>query len=224
MYKDKTIKLGKKQQVVDLENFYVNATMDNLDDIVEQKKDEIVTKIANEEMCEKCSTNPYLVSMYFFRSVNPLSNVEPEYSSEKLGIVWQLYMYLVEQVNIYVTPFQPTLTHFAKFAGVSLNTIRRYKDSSDFQMRTLVEKIYDETYDSNMTLAQYNMLNGRSTQFRMKSENEVQEKPQVKVNVNVNDKVNLKEINERLEKYADFSSKKKFVKEASFKEKKDNGQ
>jgi hypothetical protein len=216
---NKYIRLGNKQKVVDLEKFYVNATMDNLNEIVEQKKNEIINKISDKEALEKVDIhNPYLVSMYFFKSINPLSNAEPEYSSEKLSIVWQLYMYLVEQVNLQVTRFQPTLTHFCKFAGISLSTLRNYKNSSDLQMRTLVDKIYDETFDSNMLLAQYDMLNGRSTQFRMKSENEVQEKPRTNVNININEELDLSNINKKLAKYREFSSKKSAVKEADYTE------
>jgi hypothetical protein len=226
---EKYIQLGNKQTVVDLENFYVNATMDNLPVIVERKKKEIIRKL--EEFQEKYisinydkngnelkDVNPYLISMYFFKSINPLSNTEPEYSSEKLGVVWNLYMYLVEQVNMNINPFQPTLTHFAKFAGISLNTLKGYRDNGDPQMRILINKIYDETFDGNMTLAQNNKLNGRSTQFRMKSENEVQEKPQVKVNVNVNENVDIDKINEKLAKYNSFSTKKRKVTEAKYTE------
>lgn len=226
---NKFIKLGNKQQVVDLENFYVNATMDNLNDIVEQKKKEIVNKLDEFQNKHVKYTydrngnefkvvNPYLLGMYFFKSINPLSNTEPEYSSEKLAIVWSLYMYLVEQVNMNITEFQPTLSHFCKFAGISLNTLRNYKNSGDLQMRILIEKIYDETFDSNMTLAQSGLRNGRSTQFRMKSENEVQEKPQVRVNVNVQDEIDMEKINKKLFKYKEFSNKKSQVAEANYTE------
>lgn len=225
--KTKYIQLGNKQNVVDLENFYVNATMDNLPQIVEKKKSEIVEQLNTfqEQHVEVAydkygnemkKVNPYLVSTYFFKSVNPLANTEPEYSSEKLSIVWSLYMYLVEQVNMNIAPFQPTLTHFCKFAGISLGTLRNYRNNGDMQMRILIDKIYDETYDSNMYLAQSGNLNGRSTQFRMKSENEVQEKPQVKVNVNVSENIDLDKINSRLAQYNQFSKKKATVAEANY--------
>lgn len=226
---NKYIKLGNKQSVVDLENFYINASMDNINEIVEQKKNEIVNKLA--EFQDKYITidydkygnefkrvNPYLISTYFFKSINPLANTEPLYSSEKLSIVWSLYMYLVEQVNMNIAEFQPTLTHFCKFAGISLTTLRNYKNNSDQQMAILIDKIYDETYDSNMTLAQYGKVNGRATQFRMKSENEVQEKPQVRVNVNAKDIVDLDSINRKLQKYNEFSSKKSKISEADYTE------
>lgn len=226
--KNKFIKLGNKQKVVDLENFYINASMSNIEEIVEQKKAETVNKLV--EFQEKYVqtaydkqdnpykiVNPYLISTYFFKSINPLSNTEPKYSSEKLAIVWNLYMYLVEQVNMNITEFQPTLTHFCKFAGISLSTLRNYKNNGDEQMNILINKIYDETYDSNMTLAQYGRVNGRATQFRMKSENEVTEKPQVKVNLNLQDSnVDLDSINKKLKKYGEFSEKKSKIAEANY--------
>ena len=215
----KIIKLGSKQQIVDLENFYVNARMDNLDEIVEQKKNQVVAMLSDKELLDKVDiNNSYLVSLYFFKSLNPLPNTEPDYSSEKLAIVWQLYIYLVEQVNLKLTVFKPTLSHFCKFAGISLATMRNLRNSPDLQMRTLVEKIYDEVFDSNMTLAETGVLNGRSTQFRRKSENELQEKPQVRVSVNINDEINLSAINSKIAQYSKFSEKKTKTLEADFTE------
>lgn len=208
-----------KSQIVDLEKFYVNGQLENLDVLVEQKKKEIINKIVefNELQITEIKNsdgevidtirkelNPYLISTFFFKSINPLANVEPIYTSEKLAIVWELYMYLIEQVNINIGMFQPTLSHFAKFAGISTTTLKNYKTSSDLQMQILVNKIFDETFDSNVLLAQNKKLSNRSTELRVKVENEVQEKPQVKVNVNVSNDVDLDQITNRLEEIRNF--------------------
>lgn len=214
------IKMQNKNQVKELENFYVNSTIDtkNLQMLVEERKNEVVNKLlefqskyvrkkvdANGNV-EKI-VNPYVVSTYFFKSVNPLANVEPLYSSEKLAIVWDIYMYLIEQVNLNITTFQPTLTHFAKFAGISLNTLKSYRNNGDREMQILIDKIYDETMDSNLTLAQNNKLKEKTTQFRLKVENEIVEKTTPTVNYNVSAKVDLNKINQRLNEIIDFNQK-----------------
>ena len=215
------IMLENKNDVVKLENFYVNATFDdNLPKLVEEKKAELVDKLAYfqknyiQEKEDKYGNitkivNPYLISTYFFKSVNPLSNVEPAYSSEKLAIVWDIYMYLIEQVNMNIAPFQPTLTHFAKFAGISLNTLKNYRNNGDPQMAILIDKIYDETMDSNLNLAQNGRLKEKSTAMRLKVENEVVEKVTPKVNVNVSAQVDLDAINNRLDELTKFNKKLK---------------
>ena len=87
--------IENKNKIIDLENFYVNGKLDNLDELCELKKKELVKKIEeyNDMMTienhdsegnivkTKKEFNPYLVSTYFFKSVNPLSNIEPDYSS-----------------------------------------------------------------------------------------------------------------------------------------------
>ena len=212
------IMLDNKNKVRELQNFYVNGQIDNLPTIVESKKKDIVNelvdfqnkyvqvkydKYGNEEKI----VNPYLISTYFFKTINPLSSKIPKYNAEKLSIVWDLYMYLVEQVNMEIAPFQPTLTHFAKFAGISLSTINSYKNCGDEDMMILCEKIYDECFNGNMSLAQTGNLREKSTMSRMKIENQVVEQPKPNVNVNVSTKVDLNEINKRLEEIKNFNKK-----------------
>lgn len=218
---NKFIQIKNKNEVVDLENFCVNAQINEmLPKIVEERKKEVVNQLVEFQDKyiqtkydrygnETKIVNPYLISTYFFKSINPLSNVEPAYSSEKLAIVWDIYMYLIEQVNMNIYTFQPTLTHFAKFAGISLNTLKNYKNMGDPQMSILIDKIYDETMDSNLTLAQNKKLTEKSTQFRLKVENEVVEKAQPKVSVNVNTKLDLDRINGRLNELISFNKKSK---------------
>lgn len=219
----KFLELEKKNEVVELEKFCVNATLDNLEDLTLQKEQELISKIEDYQKMmvveikndlgevidvRHKSYNPYLVSTYFFKSINPLSNIEPIYSSEKLATVWGIYMNMIELVNIHIGPFQPTLSHFAKFAGISTYTLKSYRNSPDLQMQTIANKIFDETFDSNVLLAQNKMLSNRSTELRVKVENEVQEKPQVKVNLNVNQEVDLNQITARLNEISNFSKAK----------------
>ena len=224
----KLLQLQQKNEVIELEKFCANATLDNLDDLLLQKEQELVTQLEKYQQMRALEIknadgevvdyavkpyNPYLVATFFFKSINPLSNVEPQYSSEKLAAVWNIYMYLIEQVNINVGPFQPTLSHFAKFAGISTYTLKSYKNSSDLQMQIIANKIFDETFDSNVLLAQNKLLSNRSTELRVKVENEVQEKPQVKVNLNVNQEVDLGQISARLNEISNFSRAKTKMKQ-----------
>lgn len=209
-----------KNGLIELEQFWVNGTLDNVDELVNKRKEEITgllqgyekimtVEVKDEETGEVIDTyekkyNPYLVSTYFFKSINPLTSIEPEYSSEKLALVWDLYMYLIEQVNINIAPFQPTISHFCKFAGITTYTLKNYKSSMDSQMRVVVNKIFDETFDSNMFLAQTRTVANKPTEMRVRVENEVQEKPQVKVNVNVGAEIDMKQIASRLDEIANF--------------------
>ena len=223
------LQIQQKNEVVELEKFCVNATLDNLDELMKQKEQELITQIekyqqimaleiknSDGEVVDYATKpyNPYLVSTFFFKSINPLSNVEPQYSPEKLSAVWSIYMYLIEQVNINIGPFQPTLSHFAKFAGISTYTLKSYRNSSDLQMQIIANKIFDETFDSTVLLAQNKILSNRSTELRVKVENEVQEKPQVKVNLNVNQEVDLGQISARLDEISNFSRTKSKMKQA----------
>lgn len=144
-------------------------------------------------------TNPLLVSTFFFKSINPLGNVDPIYTSEQLAKVYELYSKIVEQVNMRIMLFQPTLSHFCKFAGISLQAFNGLKNSYDETMRVLVERINADIFDSNMTLAQQKKVTERATTYRMKVENEMIEKKTPNVNVNVTAKaLDLDRINERL--------------------------
>ena len=229
----KILELEKKNEVIELEKFYVDATLNNLDDILAKKEEELVDKLNEYQKMIKTEVkddegnvidykekayNPYLVSTFFFKSINPLSNIEPQYSSEKLAAVWNVYMYFVEQVNINVGAFQPTLSHFAKFAGISTNTLKSYRNSSDLQMQTIANKIFDETFNSNVLMAQNKALSNRSTELRVKVENEVQEKPQVKLNVNVNQEIDLDQISHRLDEISNFSREKRKMKQVEVEE------
>ena len=207
--------LENKNTLINLENFYVNGKLDNLEQLVELKKQELVNKIIEFQNQENyvAKANPYLISTYFFKTINPLTSVEPDYSPEKLSIVWDLYMYLIEQVNMNIGVLQPTISHFCRFAGISVNTFKNYKTRGSLEMQILANKISDATFDSNILLAQNNVLKDRSTIMRVKVENEVQEKPQVRVNVNVNEEVDLDQIASRLNEIANFKKTKSTLQE-----------
>lgn len=181
-----------------------------LEKIVKTKKDEMqdlikefTLKYAKFKMDREGNsindTNPYLVSTFFFKSINPMGNVEPIYTSDQLSMVYDLYCYIVEQVNMEIMIFSPTVSHFAKFAGISLNKYNELKNSYDENMKILVEKINADIFDANMTLTQHKKLTEKATTFRMKTENEMLEKKSPNVNVNVSAKtIDLDALNKRI--------------------------
>lgn len=218
------IRTKKKGELRSLENQYVDSILDNLDKLVEEKKNELVEKIQNySSNCKMTrytkegrpfsvpNISPVVIKNYFFKSINPLTNSEPQYSAEKLGIVWNLYKDMVTEINIRIGPFTPNITTFCEFAGITVGRFKSYKKSDDEQLRIVVEKIEDSCYDSNVTLAQNNNLNGRMTIYRMKSEQERIEKEQPQIHIHENNKVNLSDIASRLEEITKFNQKKNIV-------------
>lgn len=207
-----------RNEITELQQFYVDGVFENLPQVVEQRKVELIDKLVDfkenhiKYKYDKYGNgepiiNPYLVSTYFFTSLNSIGNISPNYSPENMSIVWNVYQYLVEQVNLEICPFSPSLTHFCKFAGISTGTLKNYKNSFDKNMREIVEKIYDACYDGQMVNAQCGATKERSTIWRMKTENEVVEKKTPNVNVNISEKVDIKEVNDRLNNILNFGNK-----------------
>ena len=75
-------------------------------------------------------------------------------------------------------------------------------------MRVIAEKIYDQIGDENVTMSQLGIVKERSTIFKMKSQNEMVEKQQPNVNINITEKPDLEKIEARLNKYRQFANKK----------------
>lgn len=191
----------------------------NLEKVIEKRKnnldkeiEEFLTKYYKTKLDKMGNvindTNPLLVSTYFFKSINPIGNVEPVYTSEQLALVYELYSELIERVNMEIMTLQPTISHFAKFIGMSLNKFQELKYSYDDSMRSLVERINADIFDANMTLAQHNKLKENTTKYRMKVENEMIEKKTPNINVNVNAKnLDLDKMQERLYEIENLTKK-----------------
>lgn len=218
---DKILKdFENRNELVKLEKFFVNAQLDNLPTLVEEKKNDIVKQIENYKMLYgnpitdfdgnvtgyEAHPRPFVVSNYFFRSITNLQNIEPQYNGEHLSILWDLYSYMVEQVNIYLCEFTPNLSHFCRFIGITSTGFKKLKNSSDDGIRIVAEKIYDFFYDEGVTMAQLGKHNTRATIYRMKSELERLEKEQPTVVINTNT-VDLDSINKRIAEIGNFNKK-----------------
>ena len=217
------IRIANKQEVRMIEKQYVENELGSLELAVENKRKEIEKKLIdfsngfkvkqytkNGDEYEIPNNNPILIQKYFFQSINPLVNVEPTYSAEKLGIVWQLYEEMIGKISARIGMIVPNISSFCSFAGIRLSTFKGYKNSPDADMRIVVEKIEDGCFDSNVTLAQMGYIKERSTIYRMKSEQERVEKEMPDIHIH-NEGVNLGDINKRLAALKGLNEKKKAI-------------
>ena len=218
------IQKENQNQLRELEQFYVEGKVDNMLATIQEKKEELVQdmiKYADEHreavkwdkdgcvLAKEVQINPLVISNYFFKPIIPISSQEPVYNAEKLGMVFDYYCELLYEVNDKIGNFPSSLTLFCKFAGITFNNLRRWKSIDDYSRRVVVEKIYDQIGDENITMSQMGVVRERSTLFKMKSQNEITEKVQPNVNINVKTvDVDLDRINERLSQYSNFTKKK----------------
>jgi hypothetical protein len=225
MANNRNREIMKKNQndVRQLEQLYNTGKIDNMLEKIEERKTELIEemiKYRERHLIPKewdndgnitryeVNVNPLVITNYFFKSITPITSQEPIYNAEKLGMVYDFYCELVAEVNDKIGYYPSSLTSFCKFAGLTLSSLRTYKNSQDYNMRVVVEKIYDQVGDENITMSQMGIVKERSTIFKMKSQNEMVEKEQPRINVNITDKPDMKKINERLKKYSSFANKK----------------
>lgn len=222
--KKQEIQLKNQQDIRELEQFYTNGEVEHLLQTIETRKQDLVEKMIDyadrntkpvkfdkegNPLDYKVQMNPVVVSNYFFKPITPLTNQEPIYNAEKLGMVFDYYCELLAEVNDKIGNFPSSLSLFCKFAGITTTTLRNYKNSADYNMRVVAEKIYDQVGDENLTMSQMGVLRERSTIFKLKAQNEMVEKVQPTINLNANIiDVDMDKINERLEKYKNYATKK----------------
>ena len=207
----------------ELEQFYVDGKVDNMLDTIKEKKEELVKDMIayHDSHLKECKwdkegnprawrveINPLVINNYFFKPICPISSQEPIYNAEKLGMVFDYYCDILAEVNDKIGNYPSSLTSFCKMAGITFNTLRNYRSSDDYNMRVIAEKIYDQIGDENVTMSQMGVVRERTTLFKMKSQNEMVEKVQPQVKVNVNAEIDMNKIQERLDKYKRFANKK----------------
>ena len=221
--KNLEIQVSNQNKLRDLEKMYVEDKIDTMFETIEEKKQELVKEMiqyaekhTKESKWDKdgnpidytVEINPLVINNYFFKSIVPITSQEPQYNGEKLGMVFDYYCEILAEVNDRIGNFPSSLTSFCKLAGITLQTLRNYRNSSDYGLRVVAEKIYDQIGDENITMSQMGVLRERSTIFKMKAQNEIVEKEQPKVSINITEKPDMERIEERLNKYKMFASKK----------------
>ena len=225
MEREKILEKRKENQdkTRELEKFYVEGKVEDILENLNKKRKELVEdmiRYANEHKVPdkvnkdgdvlkyKIDYNPFVIENVFFKSIVPIGCQEPDYNAEKLSLAYAFYCDLLADVNNNIGQYPASLTSFCHFAGITLNTLRMYRNSTDLAMRTITEKIYDQIGDVNVTMSQLGIVKERSTIFKMKSQNEIIEKEQPKVNVNIVEVPDMERIEERINKYKGFVEKK----------------
>lgn len=221
--KNLEIQVNNQNKLRELEQMYVENKIDNMFTDIEKRKEQLVGEMVEyaNKHTKECKwdkdgkpldyvveINPLVITNYFFKSIVPITSQEPVYNAEKLGMVFDYYCEILAEVNDKIGNFPSSLTSFCKMAGITLNTLRQYKNSADFNMRIVAEKIYDQIGDENITMSQMGIVREKSTIFKMKAQNEIVEKEQPKVNINITEQPDMERITERLNKYKDFAKKK----------------
>ena len=223
--KQKNYEIQKQNQneLRELEQFYVENKVDNMLENIQEQKEELVKDMIkyHDNHLKECkwdkegnptawevNISPLVINNYFFKPITPIGCQEPVYNAEKLSMVFDYYCDILAEVNDKIGNYPSSLTSFCKLAGITFNTLRNYRNSDDYNMRVIAEKIYDQIGDENVTMSQMGVVRERSTIFKLKSQNEMVEKAQPQVKVNVNAEVDIDKINERLNKYKKFASKK----------------
>ena len=221
--RNKEIQKNNQNELRKLEQFYVTGKVDTMMNEIEENKKRLVEEMIaykernmkpvkwndkGEPIAFQVNINPLVITNYFFKSITPISSQEPQYNAEKLGMVFDYYCDIITKVNEVIGNYPSSLTSFCKLAGITLNTLRGYKNSNDLNMRIIAEKIYDQIGDENVTMSQMGMVRERSTIFKMKSQNELVEKQQPNVNINITEKPDMERIEARINKYKVFATKK----------------
>lgn len=223
--KEKNLEIQKKNQndLRTLEQIFTGEKLDVMLKEIEKHKEKLVNEMIlyaeshtqptkwDRDGCAieyGVKLSPLVINNYFFKPIVPIGSIEPEYNAEKLALVFDYYCDLITEVNDKIGHFPSSLTSFCRMSGITLSTLRSYKNSPDINMRIITEKIYDQIGDANITMSQLGMVNERSTIFKMKSQNEIVEKVQPTVNINIVETPDMEQIEDRINKYKVFAGKK----------------
>lgn len=222
--KNKEIIQSNHNKLRDLEQFYTTNKVDTMLSTINEQKEKLVQEMIEYKenhtvedkwdrdgnpISYKVDINPLVITNHFFKPITPITSQEPIYNAEKLGMVFDYYCDILANVNDKIGNFPSSLTSFCKLAGITLNTLRTFKNSPDYSMRVVTEKIYDQIGDENVTMSQMGIVKERTTLFKMKSQNEIIEKVQPNININITEKPDMEQINARLEKYKVYAKKGK---------------
>jgi len=217
------VQKNNQNELRNLEQDFVDNKIMKMEDYINDRKEKLCDELmqfANDHtvpsawdkdgdpIAYKTVVKPLVINNYLFKSICPINSVEPIYNAEKLGMVFDYYNYLVAEINDKIGDYPSSLTSFCKLAGITLNTLRQYKNSDDLNMRIIAEKIYDQIGDENMTLGQLGIVKERTTMFKLRSQNELTEAQRPSVNINITDKIDTNVIEDRIGKYAKFIDKK----------------
>lgn len=206
----------QRSELSELEQFFANGTVNDIDTKLEVIKQEKVNQMieyakqhekdiynlkTGDVIGTRVDMNPLVVNNLFFKTICPIGCKVPVYTPEKLSLIYDYYLYLLTEVNDKIGNFPSSLASFCKLAGITTRDLRTYRNSPDIDMRNIAEKIYDEIGDNNLSMAQLGIVKGTPTQFKLKTQNEMVEKSVPNVNITYKEVVNVDKMNKNIEKY-----------------------
>jgi len=148
--------------------------------------------------------SPIAVNERFFKHLEKPSEGIFVYNAMQLEELYEAYREIVTCLNEEIGIFPTSLSSFCKFIGITVDTLRGYKDTQDINMRRVIDTIYEEIGDDNLFIAQLGKASEKSTLFKLKSQNEMEEKKSPNVNVSIKALVNNAKYDAKLEKYKDL--------------------
>ena len=184
----KTDKLD--ELIADYQNKHKRTTVDRYGNVVDEYYD----------------VNPILITNTFFRSDIPI-DANPVYNAQEMSQKYQFYEYLITKINDEIGDFPSSLTLFCKLIGMSLKAFQELKQSPNEDLRNVVEKIYNDIEEYNITMSQLGKIKERTTLFKLKSQNEMVEKVQPRVNITVKKDLNYTKIKGNIDAYSNFVKK-----------------
>lgn len=195
-----------KQELRIVEQDFIDSIFDkeSIEKLAQEKRIELSNKIVE---FKGNTLNTMIVQNYFFKTINPLNGKEPKYCAESMSVLWEIFKDAMLDINLRIGEFAPNLTIFCNFIGIRTSTFRSYLKGSDLDLRVVCEKISDIFFDSNIGQAQIGNLKEKSTIYRMKIEQGIEEK-QTPLNIHIHEKANLEDIRKRLDEIRDFNSRK----------------
>ncbi len=176
----------------------LNDVKNKIDEMVKNFIDHFVEKRYDKFGNEEKIVNPMAIKSFFFSTQEIDKTSQPIYTIEQMNYFFNAFVYTIEQINLYIYPFAADLKDFCKMTNISNEDLINYKNNNTPEMKNLIEKLYDYCRDSNLTLAQNKIYNSNITSLKAKSELEITEKKEPTVKVNVQAKIPLEMINERL--------------------------
>ena len=203
----------EKQALRELEQDFTNITVERMLNVVEQKKNEILDDIKAFAMETKTplidsegnvikdkkgnimyenkikGMPEFVINQRFFKSLCSITSKEPKYSAEKMGVVFSLYQYIIQELNMNVGKVIPNKSHFCSFIGITQSTYNGYKNSEDSDMCVVMEKIDDYLSDAQFSMAQEGKIREKTTLDRLNIEMDKKKNynPQVVVKAEVKD-------------------------------------
>lgn len=216
MYKKNEVMRKESMKIRAIEDFYTNGVVENLEEILKEKKDALINKMMKyvEENTQPIldkegnqidtyvAYNVISVNNLFFKPITGSTCLSPKYNAEKLAIVFDFYNYLLQNINEKIGKFPSSISSFCKLAGISTSTLKAYSESQDLKMREVVQMIYDQVGDENLTMGQLGMVRESMTKYKLSTQNNMKEKEKGNsTNINVLNISSKEELDSRIERY-----------------------